>query len=127
MVCKRINFSGSLQYFFSYLFFLIYIFSTDYGLLNVSGEEAYRKLLNLGTGATLAFVIDETGSMRDEILAVKEEAIEIVRETNGTYDAPYNYVVVPFSDPGKYLRGLVCVKISYLVDVCFRVCLFCSV
>ena len=57
--------------------------------------------MNLGTGATLAFVIDVSGSMRDEILAVQEEAIEIIRETNGTYDAPYNYVVVPFNDPGK--------------------------
>ncbi|XP_072020352.1 von Willebrand factor A domain-containing protein 7-like [Amphiura filiformis] len=77
----------------------LFLSSSGYGLLNKSGEEAYRKLLNLGTGATLAFVIDVSGSMRDEILAVQEEAIEIIRETNGTYDAPYNYVVVPFSDP----------------------------
>ena len=81
------------------------MFLSDYSIFEaLDGEiadERFRRLFNLGTGATLAFVIDDTGSMSDEIAAVKAEAIEIVEKTKGTNDAPLNYVVVPFNDPGE--------------------------
>ena len=46
------------------------------------------------------FVIDTTGSMGKDIAAVQTKTAEIVRETQGTASAPYNYILVTFNDPG---------------------------
>ncbi|XP_033098972.1 von Willebrand factor A domain-containing protein 7-like, partial [Anneissia japonica] len=76
-----------------------YFVHPDYGILNTTGEVDFRSILNLGTGATLAMVIDDTGSMSEERASVIAECIAIVNKTAGTVDAPYNYVVVTFNDP----------------------------
>ena len=48
------------------------------------------------------FVIDTTGSMGKDIAAVQTKTAEIVRETQGTANAPYNYILVTFNDPGTW-------------------------
>ena len=73
---------------------------SDTGLYNLIGEQKFRKLLNLDVGTSLAFVIDTTGSMSEEIEAVKEAAIDITNTNRETCFAASNYVVVPFNDPG---------------------------
>ena len=62
----------------------------------------FERLLNLATGSTLAFAIDNTGSMREEIGAVKDETILVVNEFSNTCFAPSQYIVSPFNDPGLY-------------------------
>ncbi|XP_071789658.1 von Willebrand factor A domain-containing protein 7-like [Asterias amurensis] len=76
-----------------------FFYHPDTGLYNLIGEQKFRKLLNLDVGTSLAFVIDTTGSMSEEIAAVKEETIDIVNTNRGTCFAASNYVVVPFNDP----------------------------
>ena len=52
--------------------------------------------------ASLAFVFDITGSMMDDLRQVIEGAAKILTTTLARGEKPlYNYVLVPFHDPGK--------------------------
>src|SRR5882724_367947 len=53
----------------------------------------------LGGGPTLAFAIDTTGSMFEEIEAVKAKITDIVNSRVGTPLEASNYVLAPFNDP----------------------------
>ena len=54
--------------------------------------------------ASLAFVFDITGSMYDDLVQVIEGAAKILATTLARREKPlYNYVLVPFHDPGKRL------------------------
>lgn len=51
--------------------------------------------------ASLAFVFDITGSMYDDLVQVIEGAAKILATTLSRREKPlYNYVLVPFHDPG---------------------------
>lgn len=58
---------------------------------------------NVPLGAvSLAFVFDITGSMYDDLVQVIEGAAKILTTTLARRHKPlYNYVLVPFHDPGK--------------------------
>lgn len=60
---------------------------------------------DIPTGAaSLAFVFDITGSMYDDLVQVIEGAAKILATTLSRREKPlYNYVLVPFHDPGKGL------------------------
>jgi len=52
--------------------------------------------------ASLTFVFDVTGSMYDDLVQVIEGAARILATTLAMRDKPlYNYVLVPFHDPGQ--------------------------
>lgn len=52
--------------------------------------------------ASLAFVFDTTGSMYDDLVQVRAGASRILASTLERKIKPlYNYVLVPFHDPGK--------------------------
>lgn len=54
--------------------------------------------------ATLAFVFDTTGSMWDDLVQVRHGAAKIMETMLERPDKPiYNYVLVPFHDPGKFV------------------------
>lgn len=54
--------------------------------------------------ASLAFVFDITGSMYDDLVQVIEGAAKILATALFRRDKPlYNYVLVPFHDPGECL------------------------
>lgn len=54
--------------------------------------------------ATLAIVFDITGSMYDDLVQVIDGAAKILATTLARRDKPlYNYVLVPFHDPGKLM------------------------
>lgn len=65
-------------------------------LLDVVGNEKYRRLFDLYQGSALSIAIDTTGSMMDDIDAVKEQVKLIVENTN-----PELYILAPFHDPSK--------------------------
>jgi subtilisin-like proprotein convertase family protein len=67
----------------------------------IKNRITFKQLkLLLGVGGTLAFAIDTTGSMTDEIAGVKLQAMQIVDSRLGTELEPANYVLMPFNDPG---------------------------
>ena len=72
-----------------------------YGIRHIVGDEVFQDLLQLRKGNSLVFVIDTTGSMGKDLAAVQQKTKEIVQETQGTANAPYNYILVTFNDPGK--------------------------
>ncbi|XP_022108814.1 von Willebrand factor A domain-containing protein 7-like [Acanthaster planci] len=77
-----------------------FFYRSGTGLYGLIGERKFRRLLNLDVGTSLTFVIDVSGSMSDDIKAVKEETIRIVELHKETCLAASKYVVAPFNDPG---------------------------
>ncbi|XP_078491084.1 inter-alpha-trypsin inhibitor heavy chain H3 [Ciona intestinalis] len=66
---------------------------------NNIGDFKYGNFINVGVGITLAFAIDDTGSMFDEITAATQRAKMIIEERQGSLDEPRDFVLVPFNDP----------------------------
>ncbi|XP_066268440.1 von Willebrand factor A domain-containing protein 7-like [Branchiostoma lanceolatum] len=76
-----------------------FFIAPGYGLLSEIGPDKFRELLNLGSGNSMVFVIDVSGSMRNDVEALRQETVQIVQITTGTVNAPYNYILSTFSDP----------------------------
>lgn len=75
------------------------------GIPGATGRRInYPDLNTLPQGAaSLAFVFDVTGSMYDDLVQVIEGAAKILATTLARREQPlYNYVLVPFHDPGKH-------------------------
>ncbi len=69
-------------------------------LSSIPDAEARDKALTALFGAkSVAFVIDVTGSMGDEIDQVKAQVRQMVERMRDADDPPSRYVLVPFSDP----------------------------
>nr|XP_009859948.1 inter-alpha-trypsin inhibitor heavy chain H3 [Ciona intestinalis] len=66
---------------------------------NNIGDFKFGNFINVGVGTTLAFAIDDTGSMSGEIRAAKQRAKMIIEERQGSLDEPRDFVLVPFNDP----------------------------
>jgi len=65
-----------------------------------SDDDDIQTAVPLGA-ASLTFVFDVTGSMYDDLVQVIEGAARILATTLAMRDKPlYNYVLVPFHDPG---------------------------
>jgi hemicentin len=54
----------------------------------------------LGT-SSVAFVFDVTGSMHDDLLQVIQGATHIYNTTLRREYSIYDYILIPFADPGK--------------------------
>lgn len=63
------------------------------------GNNNYLRLMGIARSAVLAFVIDTTGSMADDIAEAKRVAYNIIDSKKGTQDEPSEYILVPFNDP----------------------------
>ncbi|KAJ8316228.1 hypothetical protein KUTeg_006242 [Tegillarca granosa] len=76
------------------------------GLLHAIGSALFGDLLNLHATCyncldpklSLTFVIDNTGSMGDDIAAVRKTSIDIVNQASLTGGVA-NYVLATFNDP----------------------------
>lgn len=58
-------------------------------------------MMGISKGKALVFVIDTTGSMSDDIAAVRIVTTSIIDSKVGTEDEPSSYILVPFNDPGS--------------------------
>ena len=67
-------------------------------LRNRIGHKKMNKILSAQGDSTLMFVIDTTSSMSEEIQAAKAIAKAIVSVKR---DIEVDYILSPFSDPGK--------------------------
>ncbi|CAH1239107.1 VWA7 [Branchiostoma lanceolatum] len=77
-----------------------FLYGTGTGLKDQIGADVFRRLFNLASGSSLCFVIDDTGSMSDDIAAARQTSINIVNQAlSNPLGKPFNYVLVPFNDP----------------------------
>lgn len=56
--------------------------------------------MGLYQASALCFVIDTTGSMRDDIAEAKRVSFDIIDRKRGTEQELSTYILVPFNDPG---------------------------
>jgi len=66
-------------------------------------DRAFSEFLGLAQNGstTLCFVVDTTGSMAEEIEAVRQITINITEQaTTGLQQRPSDYLLSPFNDPG---------------------------
>jgi len=71
-------------------------------VLFVSLSLSFR-LMGLSQTSVLAFVIDTTGSMFDDIEEAKRVSFSIIDSKRGTPEEPSEYILVPFNDPGSHI------------------------
>ncbi|XP_016323632.1 von Willebrand factor A domain-containing protein 7-like [Sinocyclocheilus anshuiensis] len=64
-----------------------------------TGDQAFLRLMGLSQTSVLAFVIDTTGSMFDDIEEAKRVSFSIIDSRRGTSEEPSEYILVPFNDP----------------------------
>ena len=64
------------------------------------GERSFNRLVARGGAKTLAFAIDTTGSMTDDIKAAKAITKAILAEER---KEKVDFILSPFADPGKIL------------------------
>lgn len=57
--------------------------------------------MGIARSVVLAFVIDTTGSMVDDIEEAKRVTYNIIDSKKGTQDEPSEYILVPFNDPSE--------------------------
>ena len=65
--------------------------------------EEFGRYLGLSKSSSLCFVIDTTGSMEDDIDAVKEVTKVITERREEGDFSPSDYVLALFNDPGLEL------------------------
>ena len=83
------------------MFFLI---CSAVGLHSWIGEDKYKELLQIKPSHSLVFVIDQSGSMAAELPIIAQESKAIIQNASVSSNAPENYILVTFSDPG--INGL---------------------
>ncbi|XP_031694999.1 von Willebrand factor A domain-containing protein 7-like, partial [Anarrhichthys ocellatus] len=66
-----------------------------------AGDRPFLQMLGISKGSSkaLCFVIDTTGSMSDDIAAVRTVTSSIINSKVGTEDEPSVYILVSFNDP----------------------------
>ncbi|KAM4726269.1 von Willebrand factor A domain-containing protein 7-like [Anableps anableps] len=66
---------------------------------SAAGDREFLQMMGLFKGKPLCFCVDTTGSMGDDIEAVKTVTSSIIDSKVGTEDEPSVYILVPFNDP----------------------------
>lgn len=77
-------------------------FLADIGIINELQVDKFIQIFGLVKRyqTSFGFVIDDTGSMGPIIAQVRKACIDIVTNVLGTANAPSNYILVTFNDPG---------------------------
>ncbi|CAG2248625.1 unnamed protein product [Mytilus edulis] len=85
-----------------------FLVDQDIGIINDMKADTFVQIFGLGKRyqASFGFVIDDTGSMGDEIEEVRKACIDIITNVFGTPNAPSNYILVTFNDPVKHMHRL---------------------
>ncbi|CAJ1052976.1 von Willebrand factor A domain-containing protein 7 [Xyrichtys novacula] len=64
-----------------------------------AGDNDFLRMMGIARSPVVAFVIDTTGSMKDDIDEARSVVFEIIDSKKGTQDEPSEYILVPFNDP----------------------------
>lgn len=86
-----------------WLFYII--FTPKWGFSNAQKSNGIPE-----GAASLVFVFDTTGSMYDDLIQVRAGAAKILATTLERKTKPlYNYVLIPFHDPGELFREILAI------------------
>ncbi|XP_043996630.1 von Willebrand factor A domain-containing protein 7-like [Gambusia affinis] len=66
---------------------------------SAAGDRGFLQMMGLFKGRALCFCVDTTGSMGNDIEAVRIVTSMIIDSKVGTEDEPSIYILVPFNDP----------------------------
>ncbi|XP_061187333.1 uncharacterized protein LOC133195491 [Saccostrea echinata] len=91
------------------------------GLINILGQDIFKEVLHIKSKQevikkSLAFVIDVTGSMGDDIEGVKRATVKLVEESRNSIFVPEKYILVTFSDPEHLTTGRETKDWSQMID-----------
>uniref|UniRef100_UPI0037E8375D von Willebrand factor A domain-containing protein 7-like n=1 Tax=Semicossyphus pulcher TaxID=241346 RepID=UPI0037E8375D len=64
-----------------------------------AGDKDFLRMMGIARSSVVCFVIDTTGSMRDDINEVQAVLHKLIDSKKGTQDEPSEYILVPFNDP----------------------------
>ncbi|XP_034544326.1 von Willebrand factor A domain-containing protein 7 [Notolabrus celidotus] len=64
-----------------------------------AGNNDFLRMMGIARSSVVCFVIDTTGSMKDDINEARSVVYEIIDSKKGTQDEPSEYILVPFNDP----------------------------
>ncbi|XP_020497331.2 von Willebrand factor A domain-containing protein 7 isoform X1 [Labrus bergylta] len=64
-----------------------------------AGDDDFLRMMGIARSSVVCFVIDTTGSMKDDIAQARAVVYEIIDSKKGTQDEPSEYILVPFNDP----------------------------
>ncbi|XP_061685138.1 von Willebrand factor A domain-containing protein 7 [Syngnathoides biaculeatus] len=64
-----------------------------------TGNNDFLRLMAITRSSVVCFVIDNTGSMSDDIEAARKTVYKIIDSKKGTQDEPSEYILVTFNDP----------------------------
>ncbi|XP_071140122.1 von Willebrand factor A domain-containing protein 7-like isoform X2 [Mytilus edulis] len=78
-----------------------FLIDEEIGIINELQEDVFADVFNIVKRykASFGFVIDNTGSMRNDIVAVRKACVDIITDVLGTPNEPTEYVLVTFNDP----------------------------
>ncbi|XP_046576241.1 von Willebrand factor A domain-containing protein 7-like [Haliotis rubra] len=71
----------------------------EYGIRGIIGTNKFNDLLQLTSGPSLAFIIDYSGSMGDDLEGIKSVIRDIMSSKIGTLEEPANFIFSLFNDP----------------------------
>uniref|UniRef100_A0AAV2JD29 von Willebrand factor A domain-containing protein 7-like n=1 Tax=Knipowitschia caucasica TaxID=637954 RepID=A0AAV2JD29_KNICA len=64
------------------------------------GHKNFLRMMGVGSGKAIIFVIDTTQSMVSDIVFIRLVTIMTIQQLEGTENEPSVYILVPFNDPG---------------------------
>ncbi|XP_069021932.1 von Willebrand factor A domain-containing protein 7-like [Embiotoca jacksoni] len=64
-----------------------------------AGDNNFLRMMGIARSSVVCFVIENTGSMSEDISEARAVIDEIIDSKKGTQDEPSEYILVPFSDP----------------------------
>ena len=82
------------RWIFAYIFQATFQYLED--VRKTIQNEKYQSLLSLSQGSALAVALDVSGSMGNEIEAVKKEILDIIDAANAGGTGPSVYIIAPY-------------------------------
>ncbi|XP_052084364.1 von Willebrand factor A domain-containing protein 7-like [Mytilus californianus] len=85
-----------------------FLIDPEIGIINELQNDIFAEVFNLKEKhkASLAFVIDDTGSMGNNIAQVQDACVDIITDVLDSTNEPSDYILVTFNDPDTHIHRL---------------------
>ncbi|CAC5404391.1 unnamed protein product [Mytilus coruscus] len=85
-----------------------FLIDPEIGIINELQNDTFAEVFNLKEKhqASFAFVIDDTGSMGNNIAEVQDACVDIITDVLDSLNEPIDYILVTFNDPIEHVHRL---------------------